>query len=61
MPLEECLDETLALLSADPDGKELVVERAKFVRDAAASGTYDDVLALLSGVGEHRPQPLLTM
>ena len=50
LPLEEFLDETLALLSADPDGKELVVERAKFVRYAAASGIYDEVLAMLSGV-----------
>ncbi|MFF7472794.1 hypothetical protein [Streptomyces sp. NPDC008092] len=46
----EFLDETLALLRADLDAKELVVERVKFVRDAAASGMYGDVLALLSGV-----------
>lgn len=50
MPLEEFLDETLALLTADPDSRELVVERAKFVRNAEVSGTYLEVLALLSGV-----------
>lgn len=49
MPLDEFLDETLALLEADPGARELVVERAKFVRAAEATGSYDDVLALLSG------------
>ncbi|MEW2398163.1 hypothetical protein [Streptomyces sp. NPDC046862] len=44
----EFLDETLTLLRDEPDAKELVVERAKFVREVEASGTYDDVLALLS-------------
>ncbi|MCX5335712.1 MULTISPECIES: SDR family oxidoreductase [unclassified Streptomyces] len=49
MPLDEFLDETLGLLRDNPDAKELVVERARFVRDAEANGKYDDVLALLSG------------
>lgn len=49
MPLDDFLDETLALLRDQPDAKELVVERARFVRDAEANGTYDDVLARLSG------------
>ena len=48
MPLDEFLTETLDLLRANPDAKELVVERARFVRDAEANGTYDNVLALLS-------------
>jgi len=50
MPLDDFLDETLALLRDRPDAKELVVERARFVRDAEANGTYDNVLAMLSGV-----------
>ncbi|MBK3563581.1 SDR family oxidoreductase [Streptomyces sp. MBT62] len=50
MPLDEFLDETLGILRDNPDAKELVVERARFVRDAEANGSYDNVLALLSGV-----------
>jgi uncharacterized oxidoreductase len=50
MPLEDFLTETLTLLREKPDAKELVVERARFVRDAEANGSYDNVLAMLSGV-----------
>ncbi|KOU63882.1 DltE [Streptomyces sp. MMG1533] len=50
MPLEDFLSETLALLRDRPDARELVVERARFVRDAEANGTYDDVLTMLSGL-----------
>lgn len=50
MPLDDFLTETLTLLREKPDARELVVERARFVRDAEANGTYDNVLALLSGV-----------
>jgi uncharacterized oxidoreductase len=49
MPLDEFLTEALALLAADPDAKEIVVEGAKFARNAEATGTYDQVLAMLSG------------
>ncbi|MER5197446.1 SDR family oxidoreductase [Streptomyces sp. NPDC002755] len=49
MPLDDFLTETLDLLRERPDAKELVVERARFVRDAEANGSYGDVLALLSG------------
>ncbi|MFI1032808.1 SDR family oxidoreductase [Streptomyces sp. NPDC020951] len=50
MPLDEFLDETLGILRDRPEAKELVVERAKFVRDAERNGAYDQVLAMLSGV-----------
>ncbi|MEU8864987.1 SDR family oxidoreductase [Streptomyces umbrinus] len=50
MPLDDFLDETLALLHDRPDAEEIVVERAKFVRHAEANGTYDDVLTMLAGV-----------
>ncbi|MER5429137.1 SDR family NAD(P)-dependent oxidoreductase, partial [Streptomyces sp. NPDC002588] len=50
MPLDDFLTETLDLLREQPDAKELVVERARFVRDAEANGSYDQVLAMLSGV-----------
>lgn len=48
MPLDDFLNETLQLLADDSDAKELVVERARFLRNAEASGSYDDVLAMLS-------------
>ncbi|MFH8492602.1 SDR family oxidoreductase [Streptomyces coeruleorubidus] len=48
MPLDDFLTETLDLLREQPDAKELVVERARFIRDAQASGSYDDVLAMIS-------------
>ncbi|WP_029109235.1 SDR family NAD(P)-dependent oxidoreductase [Mycobacterium sp. URHD0025] len=48
MPLDEFLSETLELLAENPDAKELVVERARFLRNAEANGSYEDVLAMLS-------------
>jgi short-subunit dehydrogenase involved in D-alanine esterification of teichoic acids len=48
MPLAEFLSEVMALLEAQPEGREIVVERAKFLRYAEANGTYDDVLKMLS-------------
>ena len=47
MPLEEFLDEVMALLAADPRAKEILVERVGMLRFAEARGTYDEVLALL--------------
>ncbi|MFC4472446.1 SDR family oxidoreductase [Streptomyces xiangluensis] len=49
MPLDDFLTETLDLLRETPDAKELVVERARFIRDAEANGSYDNVLAMISG------------
>ncbi|MFF1439318.1 SDR family oxidoreductase [Streptomyces sp. NPDC058295] len=49
MPLDDFLTEALDLLRENPDAKELVVERARFIRDAQANGSYDDVLAMISG------------
>jgi hypothetical protein len=42
------LTEALDLLREKPDTKELVVERAGFIRGAQANGSYDDVLAVIS-------------
>lgn len=50
MPLEDFLSETMTLLRTHPDAKEIVVERAKFVRDAVANGSYDKVLAMLASI-----------
>ncbi|MFG2800040.1 SDR family oxidoreductase [Streptomyces pseudovenezuelae] len=49
MPLDDFLTEALDLLREKPDAKEIVVERARFIRDAQANGSYDGVLAMLSG------------
>lgn len=49
MPLDDFLTETLDLLREKPDAKEIVVERARFIRDAVATGSYDDVLTMISG------------
>ncbi|WP_033287037.1 SDR family oxidoreductase [Streptomyces sp. NRRL F-525] len=49
MPLDDFLNQTLDLLREKPDAKELVVERARFIRDAQANGSYDDVLAMIGG------------
>lgn len=48
MPLDEFLDETLELLADNPDATELVVERARYLRNAEANGSYQDVLTMLS-------------
>jgi uncharacterized oxidoreductase len=49
MSLDDFLTEALDLLREKPDAEEIVVERARFIRDAVATGTYDDVLAMISG------------
>ena len=49
MPLEDYLDEATALLDAEPEAEEILVENVKFLRFAEANGSYDHVLSLLSG------------
>lgn len=49
MPLDAYLDETMTLLETHPNAHEVVVDNVKFLRDAATNGSYDHVLALLSG------------
>lgn len=49
MPLDDFLAEVLDLLRATPDANELVVERAKPMRDAVRNGAYDDVLVMVNG------------
>lgn len=48
MPLDDFLDEIFEMLGHSPEAKELVVEPAKFFRNAQANGTYDSALAMLS-------------
>jgi uncharacterized oxidoreductase len=49
MPLDAYIAETVALLKAHPTGPENGVERVQFLRRAEASGTYDEVFAMLNG------------
>lgn len=45
MPLEEFLDETMSLLAAEPEARQILVERVKRQRFAEATGQYEAVLA----------------
>lgn len=49
MPLEDFLSEVMAILTDQPEAREILVENVKFLRNAEAEGRYADVLALLSG------------
>lgn len=48
MPLEEFLDEVMALIAAQPEADEILVERVKWQRNALAEGRYAEVLDVLS-------------
>lgn len=50
MPLDAFLDEALTLLHGEPMPREIVVERAKFFRNAEATGNYNNALGMLSTV-----------
>ena len=52
MPLDEFIAEVMALLEAQPDAKEIQVERVKFLRYGEARGDYDQVVAVAQ---RHRP------
>ena len=53
MPLDEFVDEVVALLEAQPDAKEIQVERVKFLRYGEARGDYDQVVATLNASDPH--------
>ncbi|RZQ64048.1 SDR family oxidoreductase [Amycolatopsis suaedae] len=53
MPLDEFADEVVALLEADPEAEEVLVERVKFLRFGEARGDYDQVVAALNGADPH--------
>jgi uncharacterized oxidoreductase len=48
MPLKDFLAETMAILSSDPDVKEVLVERVKRLRFAEVNGTYGAVFAQMN-------------
>ena len=53
MPLDEFIAEALTLLEAQPDAKEIQVERVKFLRYGEARGDYDQVVATLNASDPH--------
>ena len=53
MPLDEFVAEAVALFEADPDAREIQVERVKFLRYGEARGDYDQVVATLNAADPH--------
>jgi uncharacterized oxidoreductase len=53
MPLDEFVSQALALFEAEPDAKEIQVERVKFLRYGEARGDYDQVVATLNAADPH--------
>jgi short-subunit dehydrogenase involved in D-alanine esterification of teichoic acids len=53
MPLEEFVTEVLALIQAQPDAREIQVERVKFLRYGEARGDYDQVVETLNASDPH--------
>ena len=52
-PLDEFIAEAMELLKAQPDAKEIQVERVKFLRYGEARGDYDQVVAVLNNSDPH--------
>jgi short-subunit dehydrogenase involved in D-alanine esterification of teichoic acids len=53
VPLDEFIAEVMTLLEAQPDAKEIQVERVKFLRYGEARGDYDQVVAALNQSDPH--------
>jgi uncharacterized oxidoreductase len=53
MPLDSFVSEAVGLLEAQPDAKEIQVERVKFLRYGEARGDYDQVVATLNASDPH--------
>jgi uncharacterized oxidoreductase len=53
MPLDEFVSEVMGLIESQPDARELLVERVKFLRYGEARGDYDKVVATLNAVDPH--------
>lgn len=50
MPLDEYVDETMAILTEQPDVTEVQVERVKFLRYGEVRGDQSQVIAVLNGL-----------
>ncbi len=53
MPLDEFIDEVMALFAAHPDAEEIIVERCKPLRYAAENGNLKQVFEMLAGAFQH--------
>lgn len=53
MPLDEYVREVLQLLRTQPDAREILVERVRFLRHGEARGDYDQVVATLNAADPH--------
>ncbi len=53
MPLDDFADEVMTLIEAQPEAREIQVERVKFLRYGEARGDYDDVVAALNRRDRH--------
>jgi uncharacterized oxidoreductase len=53
MPLDEFLTEVLELLQAQPDAREIQVERVKFLRYGEVRGDYDQVVQTINAPDSH--------
>jgi uncharacterized oxidoreductase len=53
VPLEDFVSEVMALLESEPDAKEILVERVKFLRYGEARGDYDQVVKALNASDPH--------
>ncbi|MEU2166882.1 SDR family oxidoreductase [Micromonospora chersina] len=53
MPLDEFVAEVVALIEAQPEAREIQVERVKFLRYGEARGDYDQVVATLNAADPH--------
>ena len=49
MPLDEFIQESMALFAADGTAPEILVERVKLQRNAEARGDHDEVFAMING------------
>lgn len=53
MPLDEFIDEVMALIESQPEATEIQVERVKFLRYGEARGDYEQVVAALNRTDPH--------
>lgn len=53
MPLDEFVDEVMDLIKAEPDAREILVDRVKFLRYAEVRGDYDQVVTMLNATDPH--------
>ena len=49
LPLDQYIEETMALLAADDSAPEILVERVKLQRGAEARGDFAKVFAMING------------